>query len=163
MKWKFWKRKDKVPDNIKEIICPPPYAPTEKEHQLAYYKYMMDRVIYDELYGIQLDREGFPEKIGKPSVDYVKELDNLLDKLFVNDRDKEPLEKLHPYDKFKEWQLESLSDMHCGDCVAVPSSCMRCHAEDLYDIPDTATWRNKHEGWKLFNQYCDLIKKEKGK
>jgi len=161
MRFKFWKSRNKAP-NIREIICPPAYKPTEQEHQLAYHKYMMDYIIYEVLYGIQLDREGFPGGMGKPKVDYVKELDKFLDLIFVNNVDvhKSPLEVIYPYKGFKKQQLENMSDIHRGDCVACPCSCVRCHTEDLYGI-DSVTWKGKHKGWKLYNQYLEEIKNEK--
>ena len=82
-----------------------------------------------------------------------------LDKLFVNNgEDDEPWEIYYSYEKFRENQIKYLSDRHCGDCVAVPCSCVRCHAEDLYG-QDTVTWENKKDGWKLYNEYLKEIKK----
>jgi len=40
---------------------------------------------------------------------------------------------------------EALSEPHLGDCVAFPSPCSRCHAEDYLNKGSTVTW-GKHEG-----------------
>lgn len=156
MKFRFWKNND---EEIKSIIRPPAYKPTEQEHQLAYYKYMMDEILYDFLYDFQLERKNFSEKAGKPKVDYVKELDKFLDLLF-NDTSKSPLEAIYPYKDFKKRQLENMADRHCGDCVACPCPCVRCQTEDLYGT-DSVTWNGKSKGWKLYNQYLGVIHNEK--
>jgi len=52
------------------------------------------------------------------------------------------------------WPLyvNSLTELHDGDCVGHPSSCLRCHAERLIGI-NTVTWSGKAEGHRLFNAY----------
>ena len=30
---------------------------------------------------------------------------------------------------------------------------MRCHAEEMFGVPHTATWGGKHEGHRLFSEY----------
>lgn len=35
------------------------------------------------------------------------------------------------------WYIEALVEPHCGDCTCVPTSCDKCHAEDLLGINTT--------------------------
>ena len=43
--------------------------------------------------------------------------------------------------------------MHHGDCIAQPCSCMRCHAEELYNITSSVTWHCKSKGNRLYSKY----------
>jgi hypothetical protein len=67
-----------------------------------------------------------------------------------------PTEREH-WDAFQRYKLENPSDHrdykvfkfrygtflteeHCGDCVCLAATCMRCLAEDLYAYKSTVTW-----------------------
>lgn len=54
--------------------------------------------------------------------------------------DEDPDNKDISYSEFKVRYGTCLIEEHCGDCICVPSTCMRCYAEDLYAIKSTVTW-----------------------
>lgn len=56
------------------------------------------------------------------------------------------------------WLKGALSEGHCGDCTAHPAGCMRCSAEQLYNLPSTVTWRSKREGRELFHEALAAMK-----
>jgi hypothetical protein len=141
-------------------IHPAPYIPTDQEHQIAWLKQCLSRVVWDGLLPVNMARRG--DFKNHPSVDndeYGKEcLNNLLDELFTRDEadNKEPWERLLPFEDFKKtWGIEGLAEPHCGDCVCVSCPCTRCWAESYYDVPRTATWY-KHDGGKLYSEWKQL-------
>jgi hypothetical protein len=110
-------------------LDPPPYQSTERDDLIAAFRAWLDDYYYGEIYAYN----ELAHKYGEPKRDYgetEKHVANLLHNLMYKD---------------------FLSTSHCGDCTAVPASCARCIAEDVYCIPSTVTW-NKHEGWAAFNR-----------
>jgi hypothetical protein len=147
-------------------IHPPPYVPTEQEHKLAYMKWMLERIVWDELLGIDMLRGDLLKKTVKPTVkqrlgldpqEWEKRLQSLLDRLFRPEKEHAPdadaWENLLRFEDFKAESTKDLAGYHCGDCVAVACACIRCHLEDLYEIPSTVTWNGKHEGWYLYREF----------
>ena len=135
------------------FICPESYVPTDIEHKAAYRLWLLQRIVDDYLLGINMARKGhFGEGLDPEYAE--RELALLLSKLF----DKEPSsddefwETMHSFDEFKKNHIRYLSEAHMGDCVCLPCSCSRCHAEQLYAVPLTATW-SKHEGSALYREW----------
>ena len=136
--------------SVISIIRPPAYVPTEQEHKIAYLTYMLDYITCESLLSVWMSRNGqLKEEYGK------QELDSLLSGLFDNwDKSgNQPWECLRGYNDFKQQYVIDLAEAHCGDCVCVSCPCSRCWAEDRYKIPNTATWKDGHEGHRLFNEY----------
>jgi hypothetical protein len=54
------------------------------------------------------------------------------------------------------WTPENLrktaeTGQHCGDCTAVPASCIRCLVDDFY-LVNTRAWTSKREGSAILNR-----------
>lgn len=149
-----------------DILRPPAYIPTENEILLAKARYAMEEHVYSIFFDMQnyisfLEGKELPkhydEKMIKKNYDYsVAKWDKAMSKW---DDCNELFEAFVDDDWFKKCYIESLSDIHMGDCTAFPSSCMRCHAEEIFRIPNTVNW-GKHEGYKLFSQYSQDIKEK---
>lgn len=164
-------------DDIINAICPPAYIPTENEIKLAKYNYAMENNIYDILsafsnfykliqeeksQGIVFDDEhksGYYTKkeILKEAQEAMVDWQTALEKW-----DDDLLDTFVDKDWFHTCYTSSLSDIHCGDCTAVASSCMRCHAEERFKLENTAKW-GKHQGWEFMNKYFDIMKSRKQK
>lgn len=143
-----------------EKLNPPAYIPSKEEINLAMARYAIENNIWEIIHNLEIyidSLEGktlsFPytkekvEKYGKKALEQWNDAmekwegsENLWD-AFVDPK------------WFNDAYVAGLSDMHAGDCTAIACSCMRCHAEGMFKIPHTANW-GKHEGSKLYSQYC---------
>lgn len=162
--WPFKKDdKEQLKQQFKEVearLNPPVGIITEEQHRKAYTKYVLgrlDNTLFSLAYHYK--QKDDPTKMGN-GFTHAEMLDNEL-KYIAKKSDEwkgqmEFYESWYPFEDFmKVWAVE-LVEPHCGDCTAVASPCSRCHAEEFYSIPNTATWNGKNEGWKLYNQYYDL-------
>lgn len=169
-------------EELGKILNPPKAEVSETEIKLAHSIATLNDLLWDDLYGMMIylkylrnpedkDVEGWI-KLG--SAERLKQdAYYIVDKLYkqIYDHTSESAEddseraypnRLNPNFKYV---VESLDDMHCGDCTSHSSSCMRCHAEAAFSIPYTATW-GKSDGWKLISEYFSLndqYNKEQGK
>ena len=142
-------------------IHPPAPTLTEAEHKAAYYKYLLGDIVHEHLLTISMCRD--EERRPGPMADIFTpkmakdRLNELLDTLFTKKEGESPRaefwERIKTFDEFKASSLADLADNHGGDCTAVPCGCIRCHAEDLYDLPSTVTWVGKHEGSRLYHEW----------
>lgn len=48
--------------------------------------------------------------------------------------------------------VDALRGPHCGDCTCVPCSCIKCHAEALFDV-DTIAGLGKHQAYKVASAF----------
>jgi hypothetical protein len=75
----------------------------------------------------------------KPDIEAIK---NDLDiDYWCSDDEKSKLD--NRVDEMFDWYLDDLKGIHCGDCTCVPSSCSKCHVEQLLGI-DTIEGLPKH-------------------
>ena len=158
--------------SVKDIVCPPAYKPTEQEHRIAYLEYILSIISYDYLLGIKMYKEDkISYKAGK-KIESKEELEQIIkdrvDKFIKHyfgkweESDLEVWETFIDYDEFKKtWGGEYLEESHCGDCNAHPCPCTRCHAEDKYKQDSSATWKDKYEGHKIYNEYIKEIRNDK--
>ncbi len=65
-------------------------------------------------------------------------------------------------DEIMEYYVEALMDSHCGDCTCVPSSCDKCHAEELLGI-HTMKGLGKHQAVKIHSAFGEYMKPWKRK
>lgn len=144
-------------------IHPPMHPVTEAEHKAAYYKWLLEDIVHDHLLTVSMCRD----EERKPTSTYMtelfspdkgkKRLDELLDVLFTKkageDQNCEFWDRIKTFAEFKAGMEKDLADHHGGDCTAIACSCIRCWAEDLYDIPSTVTWNGKHEGSRLYHEW----------
>ncbi len=140
-------------------IKPPSYAPTDDEIKLAHARHAFESdimTIVDDLVNYYHYRETqecplgvTPEQIKQHASIAVKLWNESIDHW---DFDSDFWELFVTTDKFNTW-IEALDTVHCGDCISVPATCIRCYAEDLFKIPNTANW-DKSTGYKLFLEYC---------
>ena len=143
------KRKKMI--SAKERIQPLAYQATEIEHRCAYYRYLLENICDDILLEVDMASRG--ELKNTILEDSLK----IIYKWYKKWREpenanKEAWEVLRDYEEFKKNSIIDLSDAHCGDCVYIPTTCMRCYSERLYDIPNTTTWNSGSEGWRLYNE-----------
>ncbi len=153
-----------------DILNPPAYQATENEIKLAKARYAMENNIWEMIHSLIQYHE---LKNGKePSFPYTEKI--------IEDNAKGAIEKwnkaMNKWDGeddiieafvnnewFQMCYVSGLSEIHSGDCTAFPSSCQRCHSEELFRIPNTATWKGKHEGhrlWAEFSADMDQHRKE---
>ena len=145
---------------MKNKFHPPDYIPTEQEHKIAYLTHMLEDIFYDYLLCINMVRTGQMKDNTRKDIDGTESLieRNLkqIDKMFEKWRDEgksELWELDYPYEKFKKDFSEYLKEEHCGDCICVPCTCMRCFAEYFYKLESTVTWCKSCEFY--VNKSCD--------
>lgn len=154
-----------------EILCPPVYKPSENELVVAKAKYVFENVLWSIIYytteyfkiveGESNKNEMKKEMIKKEVERYIEKWNKGME---VWSDDVEFWDAFLPQDWFQRAFIDSLSDTHMGDCTGFPSTCMRCHAEELFNIPNTATWSGKSEGYRLHDEYVkDYQEKNKEK
>lgn len=138
-------------------IHPPTPILTEIQHIAAYRKYLLEEIVWNDLFVIYLARKD-PQKWN--SVDAEKELSKLLKKLFNDNHQDVCYDGIESFENFKKtWGTEYISEAHGGDCTGLAGACIRCHAEDWYDLSSTVSWKDKAEGHKLMYEYDNLNKK----
>lgn len=135
-------------------IHPPTGDVTEADHRRGYYKYILETLVDGHLLGLHMDREN-PERQAQNTASFL----HMLFSPVAEGLDS--WESVMTYEKFKADWGWALNESHDGDCTSAPGPCIRCHAEDLYEIPSSVTWANKAEGAELFKEYC-LSTKENG-
>lgn len=148
-----------------EKLSPPAHQPTEAEIKLAKARYAMEYPIWEMMdkltmyYEMTKGKEpSFPytnEGIEKDAKEAMEEWNKGMDKW-----EGDMWDAFIDHDWFKKAYIDGLSDMHCGDCTAIACSCMRCHSEQMFGIPNTANW-GKNEGWRLWNEYSKDVDDQK--
>lgn len=144
-------------------IHPPAPAITEDQHKIAYYKYLLDYIVNENLLMADMCRQyqGNLAHLFTPE-EGTKSINRLLDQLFKEQPNEDPSteawERIKTFEAFKKQSIECFNDPHGGDCTAVAASCIRCWVEDLYGFASTVTWANKHEGHTLFHGYLKETK-----
>ena len=145
---------------MNHLIHPPMAVISEAQHKAAYYKYMLNEIVYNRLLPIKMCYEQQNEYFAKSfnPENGEKQFKELLSELFEKSNDpafeeKDSWEALQTYEEFKKQSLVDLADYHCGDCVYVACSCARCNIEDLYELESTSTWSSGHEGNKLYTKW----------
>jgi len=163
-------------DELFALLCPPAPEVTERDVRLARGRYVMNEFIYDmmtlgDAFRILAKRAGTPgeptpvedDETKKKGDEKVKWAQNILDRFY--DRLDTPDDEVDPWDAFAghfdKYHKEGLTSMHGGDCTAFACTCERCYAEDLFDVPSTATWGGKHAGHRLYGTYSRLVDAEK--
>jgi len=151
-----------------EILNPPAYQPTEHEIKLAKARYAMENNIWEMMHSLIQYHELNNGK--EPSFPYTKEgieneAKNAIEKWnkIMNkwDNEDDVIEAFVNDEWFQKCYVSGLSEIHSGDCTAFPSSCQRCHSEELFRIPNSATWKGKHEGYRLWAEFSADIDKHK--
>lgn len=117
-----------TPEEAREIINPPVPYMSDKDHQIAMYRYYIESLedhLFEMHFSILHSENIDPESWCKKTADLVNTFD-------WETQEFDPTE-LPESKKLREW----LSEPHYGDCTAFASSCIRCVAEKYYNI-DTA-------------------------
>lgn len=161
-------------DELFALLCPPAPIVTERDVRLARGRYVMNEFIYDmmtvgDALRILAKRAGGEpasvedDDTKKKNDEKVKWAQNVLDRFY--DRLDTPDDEVDPWDAFAghfdKYHKDGLSSMHGGDCTAFACTCERCYAEDLFDVPSTATWGGKHAGHRLYGAYSRAVEAEK--
>jgi hypothetical protein len=144
---------------LQSILQPPAFVPTEQEHRIAYLTCVLNNV-FDYLFEFN-----FYKKIeNKPDLAeraLHRLINNTLGKAEKNDEKEHDWEYLLDYEEFKTSWGGSLSEMHGGDCTFFSGPCVRCHAEAIYSLKNSATWKDGREGNSLHSEYSTLEEKVK--
>lgn len=157
-------------------LLPPAYVPSEEEIILRAYGYLFEDTMFEFMYDINefthycKDAEGktkeelnFEKEHRVRSANYYR---SYVNKLLSPDSEESSLDshkdmwKLVDREWFNRCYVEGLSDSHCGDCTAVACSCIRCHSESLFKIPQTSIW-DKHTGSYLDYKHRQLSEAKK--
>jgi hypothetical protein len=163
-------------DELFALLCPPAPEVTERDVRLARGRYVMNEFIYDmmtvgDALRILANRAAAPGEVApaeddetkKKNDEKVKWAQNILDRFY--DRLDTPDDEVDPWDAFAghfdKYHKDGLTSMHGGDCTAFACTCERCYAEDLFDVPSTATWGGKHAGHRLYGAYSRRADAEK--
>lgn len=75
----------------------------------------------------------------------IRELDP--DYYMKDDREKSGLDQR--VDELMKYYLESLEDMHAGDCICFPCSCTKCHTESILGIETLKPYPGKSVLYKI--------------
>lgn len=162
-------------DELFALLCPPAPAVTERDVRLARGRYVMNEFIYDmmtmgdalRILAVRAGTADGPapvedDETKKKNDDKVKWAQSILDRFY--DRLDTPDDEVDPWDAFAghfdKYHKEGLTSMHGGDCTAFACTCERCYAEDLFDVPSTATWGGKHAGHRLYGAYSHAVEAE---
>ena len=168
-------------DELYVILCPPTPELSDKDIRLARARYVVDNFIYDMMAmaeGLRLlstpeDAQGGEgaEK-GAPANDEAtqKRLRRIASAMEAANRFEDQLSKDvsdegDPWDAFAghfdKYHLDGIYSMHGGDCTAIACTCERCYAEQLFDLPWSASWRGKAEGHRIYSAYSRAVAAEK--
>lgn len=156
-------------EELKAILMPPPPELDEKDIKIAHARHAMNDLIWDYMYDMVLYLKYLDDPTDKEIEGWIKIRDAdrtrtdaissakaIWNKIQKQTDDEEDWDVVAP--DFKKHILNSLSDIHGGDCTAFASTCMRCHAEGVFKVPYTANW-SKGEGYKMEHEFFDLKKK----
>lgn len=114
----------------------------DTEKKLLFWKIVLSE-FEDEIWSLKFRLESYldnkldPDEIGhEPLKEYTKE--------FLADPIRKTYEKIDTiaegmikieYDESKiKYFIDALQEMHDGDCISQPCSCLKCHAESMLDI-----------------------------
>lgn len=66
-------------------------------------------------------------------------------------------------DPYVKCMIDALEEEHCGDCTCVPSSCVRCHAEDVLGLDTLPSSKhvNRKIGELAWQDYATPEQKER--
>lgn len=131
---------------IIEILSPSPYEPSETEILLNNYRYAFTESIWDIFWDLPCEENDFNQD---RAIRFYSNVESLLEHRHKKEA---ILDKLIGQKWFVIAFVQGLSEMHGGDCTAIACSCMRCHSEEMFNIPATAIWSGKHQGSKLFSK-----------
>ena len=102
--------------------------PTDNEHLLAMYRFVVDRIA-DELTFVIYDLEDGKE------VDVKTVLKSLCEEIL--DQGDTLDTSIQKYAESNGWNLykKALHEEHSGDCTKMPWTCIKCLAEEFYNYP----------------------------
>jgi hypothetical protein len=148
-----------------EILNPPAYEPSENEIKLAKARYGMENDIWEMMHSlIQYYELTKGKELNFPYTKEIveKEAERSIEKWnkCMNRWDEDIIEAFVDDSWFRTVYVNGLSDIHSGDCTGFPSSCSRCHAEELFGVPSTVKW-GKAEGHRLWKEFSEDIDKQK--
>jgi hypothetical protein len=148
-----------------ELLHPPAYVPSENEIQLAKARYAMENNIWEMIHSLiqyhQMNNgkePSFPytkESVEKSATQAIERWDKAMNKW-----DEDIIDAFVDDEWFRKVYVSGLSDIHSGDCTGFACSCSRCHAEEIFGIPNTVTW-GKSEGHRMHNEYFADFKRQK--
>lgn len=152
-------------EETNQFLAPKYYVPSEIEIVYRQFVYSFEEPLWDIIMSFftffekTMDEAGFvefskcyssifAENIIYKHKDFLEILENV-------NKPRRILECLTDTNWFHRVYVDGLSDSHAGDCTAFACSCMRCHAEEMFKVPDTAIW-NKAVGSALIHRNMNL-------
>jgi len=165
-------------DELYAILCPPTPELSDKDIRLARARYVVDNFIYDMMAmaeGLRLLSETADTSettLNDPASEEArqKKLRRIASAMEAANRFEDQLSKDvsdegDPWDAFAghfdKYHLDGIYSMHGGDCTAIACTCERCYAEQLFDLPWSASWRGKAEGHRIYSAYSRAVAAEK--
>lgn len=137
-------------------ICPPSPNISNDAHKAAYYRWCLDKICENVFTADMLKRGGLGLSSAREGHDKAdKIISDLMRTLcYGTSDDQDPWDALWSggFEAFKAYHQSQLATYHCGDCTAVASSCSRCIAETIYQLPSTVTW-DRHTGHALLSAF----------
>lgn len=152
-----------------DILCPPAFEPTEDQITIAHIKCVFEDYIYGVVHSLEhymKMKEGNPvawlseDKITEFAKRDLENWHESLHKWSDGDDGKPKTEWWESFmsrEDFINDYVSGLNSMHSGDCTAFPCTCQRCYAENLFGIPNTATWGSKSTGARLYREWAESI------
>lgn len=148
-------------------LNPPSYMPSIDEIKLAKARYAFENEIWeivhslsmyiDLMHGKELQFPYTKEMVEKEAKSSLEHWNESLKK-WSDDNDM--WDCFIDADWFKMAYIDSLSEYHGGDCTAFAASCPRCHAENMFKIPNTVTW-GKAEGYRMEKAFFKDVKEKR--
>lgn len=151
------------PDYEYHPIHPPAFLPSVYDIELAHIRYFIKQEVIPLFDAIQ-------NHVGSPSIKPIPAKLQKFARKNLEDTIKKWEKKLTEYKEsnqkdnlwtifyskpwFTEAFVDTLSNIHCGDCTSTPTSCDRCWAEDVFSLPSTSIWtRQFQHGKTLLDDY----------
>jgi len=77
---------------------------------------------------------------------------------FPDGIDKSDIDQYAEMNYWEDYQKDHLEGIHCGDCVGLPASCGKCHAEQFYNFE--SPYEGKQAGHDALTIFLDDRKKQ---
>ena len=153
-----------------EILNPTPYAPSEQEISLAKARFVFDNYlveIVDDLIQYYNVKEGITksseEEVSKTksfAQSSIKKWNEAQELWYSAEYSANMWDYFVEHDWFNRVIVQGLKEQHGGDCTAFAVTCGRCLAESYFQIPSSVSWKNNHEGNRLYQEYAKDFKEK---
>lgn len=123
---------------------------SEEEKREIWYKIKLEQLENNISYALMYLKEDSPKFSIEKAKDKLSYFDNTLNASRLKDGNTSYIDQYAT--ERLEMMVEALSDMHVGDCVCIPCSCVKCHAEYFLGI-DTIDGLGKHHAEHILSAF----------